>query len=71
MGLLFFDYGKLKTVNSWRQLLFLLSILFWELTKHKLCQVDDSKLLEMLTHLLSSDSCIVVKTNLLVGYRVA
>ena len=44
----FFCFGKLKIANSWTWALFLLGILFWELAKHLICEVKDSKLLEML-----------------------
>jgi hypothetical protein len=43
-----FHFAKSKIVNSWRGAIFLLSILFWELANHKICQVKNSKLLEML-----------------------
>jgi len=42
------DIGKLKLPNYWKRVVFLLGLWFWELANHKICQVDFSKLLEML-----------------------
>ena len=42
------NIGKVKMPNYWKRVVFLLSIWFWELANHKICQIDFSKLLEML-----------------------
>jgi len=46
----FFCFAKSKIANSWRRANFLLPISFWDLANHNICQVRNSKLLEMLCH---------------------